>query len=1309
METTIVWNNAATVGAQLFESTRTMEWKDMKIPAAQPQMITKDRSGTENPASDDHQYFSMFVFMLGLAYQREGATKPSALIIDSILHSTQFHVLFAVFLLCRYLFQISLYHVLFPVTLVPLILSIYFYINYEPFLYLEEDIKRIRRESRLLHAISEDAAKVMELTEEINTRACQIWESDHYSVGATIEGLDKTELAWVEQAKSIVRRAKYLVETFEKHRRDSHIISFATIRKNLSQMGELSSETNRVKEEIKNIIEKKVCGINICESLERLRSDIRSLRDRSVEEQEHRWVLNSKGGAASPADLTFSTSEKIKRLIIQDPVLMRDTGEKIKAINLQLLLLHPFLKDIEGLQFESETEKAWVEELEEIINEAHPAIENFSQRPPLLSVAGSWKAWRNLKQNIRCIEVGFSDLLEKKDRYGFRFISRDSSKFVYQPSYRTTAGEFVSPVLDSLRQHLESSVFEVYFHVKWLCNKLEKMPKLLDDAGKIRSRYNSRKAGLEQMKKIVLRAEKSVKKFVKDSDTSKTRDGMKLFHEIDQINRTIDIFLRCIKAYTIELTEESSSVVGLEEDVLAVVSQLTTNNEHHSVISVVGVEGIGKTTLAKKIYNHGVVVDHFPCRAWVSLPHGDSNNKEQLILEGVAKQVLRSLKPEGRQEINQNASSRINEAHNILKAERCLLVIDNISTMVEWNTLKAAFPVTTSSGSRILLTTRNHKLASQVDSDNPPHQLRPLTREESWQLFNQAVHFPPKWKMLAKEILSKYKGSPLAIICLMLGKDENTAQELKRVIQYINQNDTASIRTYTIRCADKLPPHLSHCLSCFKVFPRDFKIPTRRLIAMWIAEGLVDVRDKTTEPYEDVAHVRDKATEYEDVANTYLSELIDRDIVQVVERKVNGRVKTCCLHKDLQEPIRSKSMTLDQRRLADHLNSYDPSFCLIHSDSSDFPDSYKKLISILSFDSGEGYKPGEEIGNFLRKGIAGGFFQLLQVLDLERVFRPELPKTIGKLSKLRYLGLRWTYLESIPTSIGNLLNLQTLDVKHTYVRTLPHSIWKLQELRHLYLSQNYRSKLIRQQGRRSSLKKLQTLWGVFVDKDSPLKDGLDKFTSLRKLGLAFQLEKEDQKALADGILKLKHLQSLRLRSIDELGEPHALALESLSALENLSSLNLFGKLVPSIIPELPKNLTDLTLSASCLQEDPMPKLEKLQNLKSLCFHSKSYTGNKMVCSNWGFEKLVVLKLWMLELEDWDVEGKAMQNLRELEIRSCKKLNAPSGLGHLKTLTELKLTNMPEVFVTTITETMRQVWVGINHPPKIIPINWESEE
>ncbi|BBG98797.1 Disease resistance protein CC-NBS-LRR class family [Prunus dulcis] len=183
-----------------------------------------------------------------------------------------------------------------------------------------------------------------------------------------------------------------------------------------------------------------------------------------------------------------------------------------------------------------------------------------------------------------------------------------------------------------------------------------------------------------------------------------------------------------------------------------------------------------------------------------------------------------------------------------------------------------------------------------------------------------------------------------------------------------------------------------------------------------------------------------------------------------------------------------------------------------------------------------------------------------------------------------------------------------------------------------------------------------------------------------KLGLAFQLEKEEQKVLAERILKLRYLKSLRMRSIDEMGEPCPLVLESLSGLENLSSLNLFGMLEnPSIIAEFPKNLIDLTLSASSFSKDPMPNLEKLSNLKSLCFYSNSYTGTKM----------------LERLEDWDVKEKAMQNIRELEIRSCNKLKVPTGLRHLKTLIELKLINMPKEFSATIEKTDVDIWGNID--------------
>lgn len=173
-----------------------------------------------------------------------------------------------------------------------------------------------------------------------------------------------------------------------------------------------------------------------------------------------------------------------------------------------------------------------------------------------------------------------------------------------------------------------------------------------------------------------------------------------------------------------------------------------------------------------------------------------------------------------------------------------------------------------------------------------------------------------------------------------------------------------------------------------------------------------------------------------------------------------------------------------------------------------------------------------------------------------------------------------------------------------------------------------------------------------------------------------------------------------------MGEPCDLIRVYLSDLESLSSLNLFGKLDPSMIAKFPKNLTDLTLSGAFLLVDPMPMLEKLSKLKFLYFYSNSYTGSEMVCSTTAFPKLVVLKLWKLQkLKDWDVEEKAMQNLRELEIRPCTNLKVPSGLKHLKNLTLLKLTNMPEEFSATIAITKAQIWDDIAHSPAVITGSW----
>ena len=129
--------------------------------------------------------------------------------------------------------------------------------------------------------------------------------------------------------------------------------------------------------------------------------------------------------------------------------------------------------------------------------------------------------------------------------------------------------------------------------------------------------------------------------------------------------------------------------------------------------------------------------------------------------------------------------------------------------------------------------------------------------------------------------------------------------------------------------------------------------------------------------------------------------------------------------------------TSTNNRIADYFDNYSESSDDVHGNTNSlgFNVSYKNLISYLSFDTREGNIPGEYIGNFLQRGIASGCFHRLLVLDLERVFRPQLPNNIEKLVDLRNLGLRWSYLETIPSSVGKLRSLQILDVKHTYKAT----------------------------------------------------------------------------------------------------------------------------------------------------------------------------------------------------------------------------------------------------------------------------------
>lgn len=775
---------------------------------------------------------------------------------------------------------------------------------------------------------------------------------------------------------------------------------------------------------------------------------------------------------------------------------------------------------------------------------------------------------------------------------------------------------------------------------------------------------------------------------------------------------------------------EQLNITGFLNNAQAVLAQLLTNDKNCCIIPIVGMEGIGKTTLARLIFNNNTISYHFPCRAWVCAP---SYNNIEALRKGIEEQVLMGIQEQNRepivvadlkekvlmglqeQEGKQIVEEPMQMLNEVLTSTRYLIVLDDVRTTEVWDRLLKEFP-STLHGSRIILTTHDIDVATHANPKSDPHKLQLLSDDDSWALFIRTLTIPDGLLEQSKKMVTRCGGLPWAIVELreqFLGIESRSSfNAWLNVLKNLNDDQKPWVKT--LEAIKILPSNLKRCISYLRRFPAEFEISLRRLIGLWIAEGVVHQR-------------RGDENTPESVGVRYLTELVDRNMVQVTKRKLNGAVKKCRLPHALRElwsleakkAVSPKSHTIKGSKLSSqtckirHLtyssDQTDVSFDHIDGDinnlSTPLLPGHKHVISFRSFDTREGTQPGEELGMFLDRWISCGYFLSMRVLDLERVFRPELPKSLGELVLLRYLGLRWTYLEDLPSFISELLNLQTLDLKHTSVSTLPPSIWKMQLLRHLYLDESYRCRFVPQPDG-YSLTNLQTLWSVFIDEDSPVKSGLDSLINLKRLGVASRIMSSRQEAMlsqleavADWVQKLTQLQSLRLKSFDKHGQPWFLPLKSLSAHTNLSSIYLLGLIEEKfLVYGLPWALTDLTLSASGQKEDPMRTLKNLPNLRILRLFSKSFIGKHMLCSPGGFPQLRVLALWKLEqLEEWKVAKGALPNLIDLEIRSCTKLKMlPDGLRDLRTLQKLKLTDMPKQFTDRISVNQGEDWDKIAH-------------
>ncbi|XP_030958459.1 putative disease resistance protein RGA3 [Quercus lobata] len=280
---------------------------------------------------------------------------------------------------------------------------------------------------------------------------------------------------------------------------------------------------------------------------------------------------------------------------------------------------------------------------------------------------------------------------------------------------------------------------------------------------------------------------------------------------------------------------------GREEDENNIIGLLLNFDEglNVSFISIVGIGGLGKTTLAQHVYNDEKVKAYFELKMWVSV-------SEVFSVKTVAEKIIECAtrrKPD-----NLPYVFLENRVHQELDQKKFLLVLDDVWNVEngEWSNLKSLL-MGGSMGSKVLITTRTRYVA-KITSTVSPYFLKGLSVEKSWSLlkriaFNNGEDSNPDHEDIGKKIVEKCQGVPLAI--KMIGRvlyfkrtvDEWSDIENKELTN-IDQEENNILPILKLSY-DYLPVHLKCCFTYCSVFPKDYEIRRLALIQLWIAQGFI--------------------------------------------------------------------------------------------------------------------------------------------------------------------------------------------------------------------------------------------------------------------------------------------------------------------------------------------------------------------------------------------------------------------------------------------------------------------------------------
>ena len=296
------------------------------------------------------------------------------------------------------------------------------------------------------------------------------------------------------------------------------------------------------------------------------------------------------------------------------------------------------------------------------------------------------------------------------------------------------------------------------------------------------------------------------------------------------------------ETYSFVLEDE---VIGREDDKKAIMKRLFDDNvqENISIIPIVGIGGLGKTTLAQLVYNDENVKRNFEPKLWVCI-------SDIFDVKRIVKEILELTKMEHEESLE----SLQKKLRDKLDGKKYLIVLDDLwnEDSNKWLPLRNLLTVG-ARGSRVIVTTRSVRVARVIGATSW-HALKGLPKENAWSLFVKVAFEqgqPPEnqaFISLGKEIVEECGGVPLAIrtiaSLLCTKASENEWQSFKDYeLSKITQEEENGILSTLKLSYDHLPSRLKQCFAYCRLFPKDYRIEVNTLINLWIAQGFIVLED----------------------------------------------------------------------------------------------------------------------------------------------------------------------------------------------------------------------------------------------------------------------------------------------------------------------------------------------------------------------------------------------------------------------------------------------------------------------------------